>query len=46
MTNYKKILSIVLIALAYGYLGYKILTYDNYAEKPTLLDKIFGGRFK
>ena len=31
MTNYKKILSIVLIALAYGYLGYKILTYDNYA---------------
>lgn len=31
MANYKKILSILLIALAYGYLGYKIITYDNYA---------------
>jgi len=31
MANYKKILSALLIALAYGYLGYKIITYDNYA---------------
>lgn len=31
MANYKKILNILLIALAYGYLGYKIVTYDNYA---------------
>lgn len=31
MANYKKILNTLLIALAYGYLGYKIVTYDNYA---------------
>lgn len=31
MAKYKKILNILLIALAYGYLGYKIVTYDNYA---------------
>ncbi len=31
MEKGKKILSIILIALAYGYLGYKIVTYDNYA---------------
>lgn len=31
MSRYKRILNIVLIAAAYGYLGYKIITYDNYA---------------
>lgn len=31
MKRYKQILNIVLLVAAYGYLGYKILTYDNYA---------------
>ena len=31
MKNGKRILNIILIVLAYGYLGYKIVTYDNYA---------------
>jgi len=32
MPNYKKIFNLLLIIAAYGFLGYKILTYDNYAE--------------
>ena len=31
MEKFKKIANIVLIVLAYGFLGYKIATYDNYA---------------
>lgn len=31
MSNYKKIFNLLLILAAYGFLGYKILTYDNYA---------------
>lgn len=30
--RYKKIFNLLLIVAAYGFLGYKILTYDNYAE--------------
>ena len=30
--GYKKILNGLLVVAAYGFLGYKILTYDNYAE--------------
>ena len=32
MEKFKKIANFVLIVLAYGFLGYKIATYDNYAE--------------
>ena len=31
MEKFKKIANIVLIVMAYGFLGYKIATYDNYA---------------